>query len=213
MATHEFTPVGARFGRLQVIGTPVKLPGERIKVLCRCDCSSEIFVRCLSLAHDNTKSCGCLKREATSARSRTHGLSKSPTYFTYLNMVNRCMDPENKKFADYGGRGIQVCAPWLASFEFFLADMGIRPKGTTIDRKNTDGNYEPGNCRWATWKEQQNNKRSNRIIEFRGQQRNLAEWAEITGLSHSVIHYRLKRSWSVEESLTTPATVGRNQFT
>ena len=211
MASQDITTIGARFSRLVVIGEPFKQDG-RYRVLCRCDCGNELSVRCLSLANANTSSCGCLHKESVGALNRKHGMSKSPTYVTYLNMVNRCTDSTNKKFADYGGRGIGVCDGWIESFEKFLSDMGVRPSNATLERIDLNGNYEPSNCKWATWKEQQNNKRSNRVIEHDGQVLTLQQWADKTNLSHSVIFYRLKRGWSIEKALTTPAIRGKNQF-
>lgn len=210
MASQDSTTIGTRFSRLLVIGEPFKQDG-RFRVLCRCDCGNELVVRCLSLVNQNTSSCGCLHKEGVAALNRKHGMSKTPTYVTYLNMVNRCTDTGNKKYADYGGRGIMVCERWRESFENFLADMGQRPANGTLERINLDGHYESANCKWATWKEQQNNKRSNRILEHDGQVLTTQQWAEITGLSRSVISHRLRRGWTVAQALTTPAVIGRNQ--
>jgi hypothetical protein len=143
--------------------------------------------------------------------NRRHGLSHSPTYSSYANMISRCTDPTNKKFADYGGRGIAVCKRWSESFDAFVADMGVRPDGMTLERRDVNLGYEPDNCRWATWKEQHNNKRSNRLIEFSGQTKTLQQWADQTGFSHTLIFYRLQRGWSVARALTSPPRVGRNQ--
>lgn len=211
MASQDFTKIGTRFSRLVVIGEPFKQEG-RFRVRCRCDCGNELVVRCLSLVNHNTSSCGCLHKEGLSALSRKHGMSKTPTYATYLNMVNRCTDTGNKKYADYGGRGIKVCDRWIESFENFLSDMGTRPANRTLERINVEGNYELSNCRWATWKEQQNNKRSNRVIEYDGAALTLQQWAEKTGLSHSLIFYRLQRGWDISSALTIPAELGRNQY-
>lgn len=211
MSSVDKTPIGAKFGRLTVAGPPEKIDG-RHRVVCTCECGKSLMVRCLSLATGNTTSCGCLHKEGVSVLNLKHGLSKSPTYETYLNMVNRCTKPTNKKFADYGGRGISVCDDWLAGFDNFLRDMGIRPEGHTIDRIDPDGNYCPENCRWVTWKAQQNNKRNNRVLEFNGQTKTLQQWADQTGLSHTLIHYRLRRGWSIERSLSEPPVIGRNQF-
>jgi len=210
MASQDFTPIGARFSRLVVIGEAFKRDG-RYRVACRCDCGAELVVRCLSLVNKNTSSCGCLQREAVASLNRRHGMSKTPTYVSYLNMVNRCTDPANKKFPDYGGRGIAVCSSWLKSFDNFLADMGERPTNSTLERIETNGDYEPGNCRWASWKDQQNNKRSNRLLEHAGETMTLQQWADRTGISRGVIFHRLQRGWSIERTLTTPAVLGRNQ--
>lgn len=120
-------------------------------------------------------------------------------------MIERCDRPANKRFHRYGGRGITVCERWRESFENFLADMGRRPPGTTIDRIDNDGNYEPGNCRWATRREQRLNSSQNHFLSFRGETLPLCVWAERLGLPTYVIRARLNRlGWSVEDALTQP---------
>jgi hypothetical protein len=123
-------------------------------------------------------------------------------------MKYRCTNPRGRQYPDYGGRGIKVCERWLHSFEAFLEDMGRRPSPKhTLDRyPDNDGNYEPGNCRWATPKEQQRNRRCNRIIEFAGQRLPLSAWGERLGLPPETIAARLDRGCSVERALTAPET-------
>lgn len=123
-------------------------------------------------------------------------------YATWRNMLQRCERPESPDFSRYGGRGISVCERWH-SFAAFLADMGAKPEGMSIDRIDNDGNYEPGNCRWATKKEQGRNRRTNRKVTFNGETLTPAEWAERLGMSREVMHQRLKR-WSTEEALQRP---------
>lgn len=120
-------------------------------------------------------------------------------------MLHRCTQPHNGRYASYGGRGITVCERWH-SFENFIADMGSRPDGTTLDRfPNNDGSYEPGNCRWATPKEQSSNRRSNRFLTFGGETLTLTEWARRLGVGHRTLGQRLdKWGWSVERTLSTP---------
>ena len=145
---------GLRFGRLTV-------KHRRTVWVCRCDCGAEKSFRPHSLTSGDALSCGCL----TSARSGPsnsrfkHGWSHSRTAQSWYNMKYRCYDPKHERFADYGGRGITVCDRWRNSFENFLADMGERPPRTSLDRREVDGNYEPGNCRWATPAEQRQNQR------------------------------------------------------
>jgi hypothetical protein len=123
-------------------------------------------------------------------------------------MVYRCTNPNGRQWDHYGGRGIQVCAEWRQSFGAFYADMGPRPKGTSLDRIDNDGNYEPGNCRWATRRQQQRNKRVNRTIAHAGEALTLVEWAERTALCSETIAWRIDAGWSTESALTTPVRGG-----
>lgn len=118
-------------------------------------------------------------------------------------MRQRCENPNDEHYPDYGARGIRVHERWQL-FENFVADMGERPKGTTLDRIRVNGHYEPGNCRWATAQEQNRNKRSSRMVTFEGQTKCVAEWASIYGVSRNIILYRLDAGWTVEKALTTP---------
>ena len=118
---------------------------------------------------------------------------RSSTYNAWTAMMQRCRYPKHKQYADYGGRGINVCDRWL-TFENFVADMGERPKGLTLDRwPNNDGDYAPGNCRWATRTEQNRNRRDNRMVTWGGETLCLAEWAERLGITRSSLHERLER--------------------
>lgn len=120
-------------------------------------------------------------------------------------MLGRCQNLTDQAFRDYGGRGIRVCERWLA-FENFYADMGPRPSPKhSIDRIDNDGNYEPGNVRWATVKQQARNTRCSRIVRFGGRTMSLAEAAELAGLNISTVRGRFSRGWSMEEALEAPA--------
>lgn len=119
-------------------------------------------------------------------------------------MRRRCADPSDPSYARYGGRGIRVCPAWDSSFEAFLADMGERPsRETSIDRKDVNGHYEPGNCRWATRSEQACNRRSNRILTYAGESMPLSEWAKRVGLRRNTLRYRLENGWTLHRALTT----------
>lgn len=156
---------GDRFGRLVAIRD--RAPGD-VKIPARCDCGNTIEVRPRSLTSGNTRSCGCLKREqsaANGAARTTHGRAatdkarRDRTYTSWQSMKRRCLNPLHHRFVYYGGRGITICPEWQESFEQFLADMGERPPGTSLDRIDNDGNYEPANCRWATQSQQVSNRR------------------------------------------------------
>jgi len=174
--------------------------------LCRCECGSERVINGIVLRDERSRSCGCLKSEVTTARSTKHGHSSNthltPTYHSWVGMMQRCTNPNSRAYADYGGRGIKVCARWRA-FANFLEDMGEKPLGLSLDRLDNDRAYGPNNCRWATAIEQARNKRSSRVIEFGGRRLVLSEWAAILGLNQSSLSERIKR-WGLERALTTP---------
>jgi hypothetical protein len=122
-------------------------------------------------------------------------------------MKNRCYNPKYAGYHNYGGRGIKVCDRWLDKkhgFENFLADMGMRPDGMTLDRKDNDGDYEPGNCRWATASVQSNNRRCNKRIIYNGEDKTRAQWAHSLDISMSALDYRIQ-NWTLERALNTPA--------
>jgi len=187
---------GARYGRLVVKGLDATRPtaanGRRIYWICRCDCGAEKSVTGHQLQSGDTQSCGCARRELHSNRLATHRLSASPTYRSWQAAKDRCINPRNVKFPAYGGAGVRMCSRWLTSFDNFLTDMGMRPAGHTLDRIQPEGHYEPGNCRWATPRQQTLNRRTSRLIEWRGAAVLLADVARMERLPRTSLgkHYR-----------------------
>jgi hypothetical protein len=194
-----------RFGRLLAIGRAYSKPNRGIFWHCLCDCGKTSTVRGASLRTGRVISCGCAKgRHKHSGNGADR--ERSPTYRSWQSMIARCAQPSNPAFAHYKRRGITVCDRWR-NFENFLADMGERPSGTTLDRwPNNDGNYEPGNCRWATKQEQGNNRITNIHFTYRGVKFTLAELVRHTGVSKETLRVRLVRpgGWSVEDAVETP---------
>lgn len=199
--------IGQRFGRLVVVSSAPRRPGHRAAWwLCRCDCGSEMEARADGLRTGNTRSCGCLKRDTAAATGRenaTHRATRTPEYRAWAGMLTRCENDGRKDFPDYGGRGISVCERWR-TFEKFLADMGHRPPGTSIDRIDNAKGYEPGNCRWATSMEQARNRRSSRVLIIGGESATVAEWAQRSGLAYDTLWARVKQGWSSDRLLCAP---------
>jgi hypothetical protein len=209
---------GARFGRL-VVREFDKSPRKHsaAKWICVCDCGARISARADLLKSGVVSSCGCLSKEIhgdiarkIGADNRTHGhttgYAGSGTYNSWMAMRARCNNPKALNYVNYGGRGIKVCERW-ATFENFLADMGERPSGMTLDRyPDKNGNYEPGNCRWATQEQQQRNRRDNMNIEIDGVTKTLTEWSEHCGVESRLVSVRIRKlGWSPKRALNMEA--------
>jgi hypothetical protein len=205
--------IGQRFERLVVVGeaSPYVSPSDgwrRSRWLCRCDCGKEVVAHQVCLQRGSTRSCGCYRKGRPKSRTRmSHGQAakkdgkRSGTYIAWVAMRGRCHNPNRPEYERYGGRGITVCQRW-EKFENFLEDMGKRPKGKSIDRIDNDGNYEPGNCRWADNKTQARNRHYGKRIEFYGRQISTAELLEITGVPRTTFYKRLKRGMTPQQAVS-----------
>lgn len=209
--TNRLELAGQTFGRLTVLefaGITAVQKHSVWRCVCSCDESSVVLVQGRSLVNGGTRSCGCLASESTTTRSTTHGKSRTSEYRVWAGMKDRCLNPNSRNFPDWGGRGIQVCQRWQESFEAFLEDVGLRPeKGMSLDRINNAGNYEPGNVRWATWEQQQNNRRSSSRLTYNGETKTLPQWAREFGLKRDTLQHRIHdRKWDLEQALSTPVS-------
>ena len=181
MKAHDLT--GKLFGRLRAVNR-ASSNGKRTTWNCVCECGREKAVATASLVHGETTSCGCLAIEILSKRNSTrvkHGWSSHKLYGVWRAMMDRCYNPENQKFADYGGRGISVCKSWHDVSEFCIANIEGWRDGLTMDRKDNNGPYSPENVRWVTQTVQMRNNRRNRHVILNGRRVTLAEMEEITG--------------------------------
>lgn len=202
---HGFKNIeGQKFGRLLV----TRYAGKRREATiweCQCDCGESVSVTAGNLMSGHTQSCGCIRREVSATRPRPKLNRHRQTFRAWRSMKDRCQNPNSERFEDYGGRGITVCQQWLDSYEAFLADMGECPSAEhSIDRKQNDGNYEPGNCRWATAEEQCNNRRNNVRFSFYGMDKTVSEWSRISQVKISTILERLGRGWAPRDAVWTP---------
>ncbi len=190
---------GIHIGRVLVIS----YAGKRNCIVywnCRCDCGTEFITLGSSLRTGNTSSCGCYKTEFHSS----HGKCDIPEYGAWAQIKARCIgDACPMRYKD---RGIKICDRWRDSFENFFEDMGERPSPShSIDRINNDGDYEPGNCRWATKKEQGRNRSNTTIVDYMDERRSLMDWCDILELSFPAMRYRiLQRGWSAKKAFETP---------
>lgn len=193
-----------RFGRLVVVERAGATKHKSALWLCRCDCGQTVLLSSNVLRTNHTRSCGCLKLDVATEQRTTHGQSKSITYSSWEHMIRRCRNQNDKRYADYGGRGITVCDRWL-DFENFLTDMGERPSAAhSLDRIDSNGSYCSENCRWATNKQQQRNLRSNRHVTVGGETLTVAEAIENLGISGDAVRTRLRRGWSEQDALNRP---------
>lgn len=205
--------IGKRFGRLTIIR---KAPNDKwggFRWSCVCDCGVEKIVHAYNLKRGATKSCGCLHAEEMRQRLTKHAHaitgSKSNIYCVWQQMTQRCINHNHQYYHNYGGRGIKICQRWR-KFKNFIEDMGEPPtKKHSIDRIDNDGNYCKSNCRWATKKQQNRNSRRNHLVTYKNKTQCISAWAEETGISATVIRWRLKYNWSTPKTLTTPVRNNR----
>lgn len=186
--------IGEKYGRLEVIDikrVPIKAKRTQLMAYCKCECGNECIVDIPRLATGRKRSCGCLHHDVLEKRLTKHNGSGSRIYRVWIGMKERCYREKHRYFKHYGGRGITVCEEWRNSFEAFR-DWALANGYTdelTIDRIDPNGNYEPSNCRWATAKEQANNRNNSIYVEYAGQKLTIAELSNVTGIPYSTIYF------------------------
>ncbi len=198
---------GKTFGRLTVIKRAENGKGGHTRWLCQCECGNKTISQAPDLKSGHTQSCGCLSKEKAAKTLTKHGKYGTRIYNIWWSMKARCNNPKNISYSRYGGRGIKVCDDWDTSFEKFekwSLESGY-DDSLSIDRIDNDGDYCPENCRWASRKEQSNNTRRNRYVEYNGELRTIAELSEEYGINYATLEKRLALGWSVETAVTTPA--------
>lgn len=218
----DHSETGQEFGRLTLIGPwfvvrDDKLRMQRVGVF-ECQCGTITTGRKEDVRYGKKTSCGCRNREHAKELCQAntkHGQSRRMTnaglnpgsveYDCWHGIIQRCENPRNISYPRYGGRGIKVCQRWRVSFEAFLADVGKRPSDRhSIDRIEVNGNYEPGNVRWAIKVTQERNKTTNHLVTWNGQTRPVSEWSEITGIPAQTLYKRLERGLPAHDVLTMP---------
>lgn len=195
--------VGKKYERLLVIAESPSISGQPTRWLCKCDCGNETIVFGMNLKRGLTRSCGCYSKES----HLKHGMSKrgegakNNEYSSWQHMKARCCNPNNEGYKDYGAKGITISPRWIDSFDNFYEDMGPKPSNRhTLDRyPNKEGNYEPGNCRWATESEQKRNLIRNIWITHEGRTMVAADWTKELGIPHWRIRHFTIKGYSLKE--------------
>jgi hypothetical protein len=194
---------GKRFGRLTVVKRAFSV-GKVVKWECQCDCGNITFVATAYLNNGNSKSCGCLQREKAHVATKTHGMNKSRIHSIWVNMKNRCNNPKNQAYKNYGGRGITYQPSWEKFENFYNDTKEGYADNLTLERIDNDGNYTKDNCRWATKAEQSLNTRHNKIVEYQGKTQTLTQWAEEYNVSLKLLSKRIINGWGFEDALLKP---------
>lgn len=207
---------GKRYGRLLVESLAGVHPTRRTaRWNCLCDCGAHSIVSGVSLRVGHSSSCGCFHKDVIGAINRTHNKSHqkwrtNPVYAVWHSMRQRCFNPNNPSYHNYGGRGISVCERW-DSYEVFELDMGPRPQNTSLDRIDNNDGYYPENCRWATRAEQNSNKRDSTSVQYRGKTYTLMQLSNLLEMQFNTLRYRVTAGWPEDLWGAPPGSTGRGK--
>ena len=198
---------GKHFGKLTVI-EKIENKGKKVCWKCKCECGNYKDVISCHLLSGAINNCGCLKKDKIKRIKTKHGKSKTKLFRVWAHMKDRCYREKDKRFRNYGGRGIKICEEWLNKENGFInfynwAIKNGYKENLSIDRIDNDGNYEPQNCRWTTMKVQANNTTRNHYLTYKGEKHTIAEWSTLTNIQQETIRKRLKRNWTIERTLNT----------
>ena len=197
---------GRKFGKLTAIRPFCQNRAKQYLWECKCECGGTSVVVGSNLIRGNTKACGCVRITEIADRTRKHGMSKERIFSIWVGMRKRCNNKKSAAYKDYGGRGISISEEW-GVFENFYNDMKDGySHNLSLDRIDPNGNYCKENCRWATAKTQNNNRRSNVYLEINGQKKTLSEWSDISGVRPSLIQYRVNRGWDLNDAINKPSS-------
>lgn len=200
--------IGDKFGNWTIIGDAPRINRKR-RFTCQCNCGNISILEYGILKRISTHCNKCRKGKSkilnrNNPQFSTKDQKYKYTYHSYRDMLRRCYDIKNNQYKNYGKRGIIVCERWRENFSNFVEDMGLIPKGFSIERKNVNKNYEPKNCIWIDKRLQGRNTTRTKWIEFNGERKSMVEWSESTGINYSTINQRLRKGWSIQRTLTTP---------
>lgn len=192
-------PIGKRFGRVSIIAQPI----GGTAIMGRCDCGDERPYYMSNLKTQKEPMCPECRAQTRPAKGAS---GKHPLFNTWKAMIQRCENPLHTWYPRYGGRGISICQKWRNDFYAFVTDVGERPAGKTLDRIDGNGNYEPGNVRWADGKTQQNNRKGNTLTEWDGKSYTMVQLAEHAIVDVATLSYRLRNGWELEKAMTQPSS-------
>lgn len=196
---------GQKFGMLIAV-KKVECKNVRVHWECQCDCGNTVIVAANNLKNGHTKSCGCYKQQRGVDANIRHGQTGTRLYKIWTDMKYRCTNPQDNRYQNYGGRGIKVCDEWSNDFKTFYdwAMVNGYSKELTIDRIKVNGNYEPSNCKWSTYKEQANNTTKNHFVTINGVTKTISQWSDFSGVRSHTILKRIQAGWPVYDLLLPP---------